>query len=46
MWGLLGGTHRRRYSIDLCVKCAQLNVDKVMIFIYYLIAKKAGDDNV
>ena len=46
MWGLLGGTHRRRYSIDLCVKCAQLNVDKVMIFIYSLIAKKAGDDNV
>ena len=46
MWGLLGGTHRKRYSIDLCVKYAQLNVDKVMLFIYYLIAKKVGDDKV
>jgi len=44
--GLLGGTHKKRYSIDLYVKYAQLNVDKVMIFIYYLFAKKAGDDNV
>ena len=36
MCGVLEGIHRKRYFIDLCVKYAQLNVDKVMIFIISL----------